>query len=107
MLFSIMSNLQTHHHRKLDFQKVNQYTGAKWLLHGTKHRKDNQSQYDLPNFLSSCHNDICTLKSWWNNMVLLIAIFNIDVSYENEYTLDSTWADDVIVVLKLVSYFVV
>ena len=38
-LFSIMSNLQTHYHFKLDFQKVDQHTGGKWLLHGTKHWK--------------------------------------------------------------------
>ena len=40
-----MSNLQTtHYHSKLDFQKVDQHTGGKWLTHGTKHRKDNQLQ---------------------------------------------------------------
>ena len=30
-LFSIMSNLQTHYHFKLDFQKMYQHTGGKWL----------------------------------------------------------------------------
>ena len=35
-----MSNLQTHYF-KLDFQKVHQYTRGKWLIHGTKRRKDN------------------------------------------------------------------
>ena len=39
-----MSNLQTHYHLKLDFQKVDQHTGGKLLIHGTKHRKDNQLQ---------------------------------------------------------------
>ena len=29
---------------KLDFQKVDQHTGGKWLIHGTKRRKDNQLQ---------------------------------------------------------------
>ena len=43
-LLSFMSNLQTYYHFKLDFQKVYQHTGAKWLIHGTKHRKDNQLQ---------------------------------------------------------------
>ena len=43
-LFSIMSNLQTHYHFKLDFQKVDLYTGGTWLNHGTKHCKDNQLQ---------------------------------------------------------------
>ena len=43
-LFSIMSNLQTHYLFKLDFQKVNRNSGGKWLVHGFKHRKDNQLQ---------------------------------------------------------------
>ena len=41
-MFSLMSNLQTYYHFKLDFQKVNQHTGDKWLIHGTKRSKDNQ-----------------------------------------------------------------
>ena len=32
-LFSFMSNLQTYYHFKLDFQKVDQHTGGKWLIH--------------------------------------------------------------------------
>ena len=48
-LFSIMSNLQTHYHFKLDFQKVDQHTGGKWLIHGTKYHKDIKSQsLELP-----------------------------------------------------------
>ena len=39
-----MSNLQTYYHYKLDFQKVDQHTGGKWLIHCTKRRKDNQFQ---------------------------------------------------------------
>ena len=36
-------------HLKLDFQKVDQYTGGKWLIHGTKRHKDNQLQsLELP-----------------------------------------------------------
>ena len=27
-----MSNLQTYYHFKLDFQKVDQHTGGKWLI---------------------------------------------------------------------------
>ena len=38
-----MSNLQTYYF-KLDFQKVDQHTGGKWLIHGTRRRKDNQLQ---------------------------------------------------------------
>ena len=41
-LFPIVSNLLTPYHFKLDIQKVDQYTGGKWLIHGTKHHKDNQ-----------------------------------------------------------------
>ena len=36
-----MTNLQTHYHLKLNFQKVDQPTGSKWLIHGIKRRKDN------------------------------------------------------------------
>ena len=44
-----MSNLQTYYHFKLDFQKVDQQTGVKWLIHGTTRRKDNQLQsLELP-----------------------------------------------------------
>ena len=43
-----MSNLQTYY-VKLYFQKVDQHTGGKWLIHGTKHRKDYQLQsLELP-----------------------------------------------------------
>ena len=48
-MFSLMSNLQTCYHLKLDFQKVDQHTEGKWLIHGTKGRKDNQLQsLELP-----------------------------------------------------------
>ena len=44
----VMSNLQTYY-VKLDFQNVDQHTGGKWLIHGTKRRKDNQLQsLELP-----------------------------------------------------------
>ena len=38
-----MSNLQTYHF-KLDLKKMNQNTGGKWLIHGTKLHKDNELQ---------------------------------------------------------------
>ena len=41
-MFSFMSNLQTYYHFKLFFQKVDQHTRGKWLIHGTKRYKDNQ-----------------------------------------------------------------
>ena len=48
-MFSLMSNLQTYHHFKLDFQKVDQHTGGKWLIHGIKRHKGNQLQnLELP-----------------------------------------------------------
>ena len=48
-LFSLMSNSQTYYNFKLDFQKVDQHTGGKWLIHGTKRHKDNQLQsLELP-----------------------------------------------------------
>ena len=38
---------------KLDFPKVGQNTGGKWLIHGTKRRKDNQVQsLELPYTIS-------------------------------------------------------
>ena len=43
-LFSLISNLQTYYHFKLDFQKVDQHTGIMWLIYVTKRRKDNQLQ---------------------------------------------------------------
>ena len=44
-----MPNLQTYNHFKLDFQKVDQHTGGKWLIHSTKRRKDNLLQsLELP-----------------------------------------------------------
>ena len=32
-LFSIVQNLQTRYHFKLDLQKVGQHTGGQWLIH--------------------------------------------------------------------------
>ena len=44
-----MSNLQTYYHFKLDFQKSGPTYRSKWLIHGTKRRKDNQLQsLELP-----------------------------------------------------------
>ena len=37
-----MSNLQPNCCLQIDFQKVDQHPGGKWLIHGTKRRKDNQ-----------------------------------------------------------------
>ena len=44
-----MSNLQTYYHFILDFQKMDQHSEDKWLIHGIKRRKDNQLQsLELP-----------------------------------------------------------
>ena len=40
ILLAFMSNLQTYYHFKLDFQKADQHTAGKWLIHGTKRRKN-------------------------------------------------------------------
>ena len=46
---SFMPNLQTYYNSKLNFQKVDQHTGGKCLIHGTKRHKDNQLQsLELP-----------------------------------------------------------
>ena len=63
-----MSNLQTYYHFKLDFQKVDQHTGGKWLIHGTKRRKDNQLQsLELPCKISTLEQRTPKHKSDWLN----------------------------------------
>ena len=39
---SVMSNLQSNFHLKLDFQNMDQHTGEKWLIYGTKYHTENQ-----------------------------------------------------------------
>ena len=39
-----MSNLQPNCCLEIDFRKVDQHAGGKWLVHDTKRRKDNQLQ---------------------------------------------------------------
>ena len=52
-LLSIMLSLQTHYHFKLDFRDVDQHTGGKWLIHGAKHRRNNELQsLELPSRIS-------------------------------------------------------
>ena len=49
IVFFLMTNLQTYYHFRLNFQKVDQHTGGKWLNHVTKRHKDNQLQsLELP-----------------------------------------------------------
>ena len=42
--YPFKSNLQPNRSLKFAFQKVDQHTGGKWLIHDTKRRKDNQLQ---------------------------------------------------------------
>ena len=68
-LFSIMSNLQTHYHFKLDFQKVGKHTAGRWLFLGTKRHKDNQLQsLKLPYRTKLTFNKPeIENKIWWRN----------------------------------------
>ena len=43
-ILTSMSNQQPNLCLKIDFQKVDQHAGGKWLIHDTKRRKDNQLQ---------------------------------------------------------------
>ena len=43
-----MSNLQPYRHCKLDFQKGDQYTGGKELIHSTKSHKDTVAKLGTP-----------------------------------------------------------
>ena len=43
-ILSIMSHLQPNCCLKINFQKVDQHAGGKWLIYDTKCRKDNQLQ---------------------------------------------------------------
>ena len=46
--FTAMSNLQTNYCLKLDLQKLDQHTGGKWLIHGTKHKINQLQNLELP-----------------------------------------------------------
>ena len=47
-LQSIMSNLQPNFCSKVDFLKVDQHTGGKWLIHDTKRRKKSVAKPETP-----------------------------------------------------------
>ena len=54
-----MSNLQPNCCLKIDFQKLDQHAGGKWLIHDTKRHKDNQFQSlhfpaEYPNWVARC-----------------------------------------------------
>ena len=57
-LFSTKSNFNPNYHFKLDLKKLGQHIGGKWLIHGTKHRKDIQlqspdSSAEYPQYMSN------------------------------------------------------
>ena len=54
-----MSNLQPNWCLKIDFQKVDQHEGGKWLIHDIKSHKDNQLQSlnspaEYPSWVARC-----------------------------------------------------
>ena len=51
-----MSKLQTYYYFQLDFQKVHQHTGGKWLNHAMKRRKDNIFQLQIIQQIRSLRN---------------------------------------------------
>ena len=53
-LFFFMSNLQNYYHCKIDFQKKDQHTGGKWLIHGTKRHK---AYFDIESLKCSSKNN--------------------------------------------------
>ena len=60
-LFPITSHLQTHYHFKLDCQKVDQHTGGKWLIHGTKHNNPLQNMRKMHKMFSIIFSSITIL----------------------------------------------
>ena len=58
-VLSIMSNLQPNCCLKIDFQKVDQHAGGKWLIHDTKRRrtiscKAWNSPAEYPSWVARC-----------------------------------------------------
>ena len=49
-----MSNLQPNWCLKIDFQKVDQHAGVKWLIHDTKRRKALNSPAEYPSWVARC-----------------------------------------------------
>ena len=71
-----MSDFQTYYQFKLDFQKADQHTGGKWLIHGTKRRKDYQLQNleDIPEItkeILSSH-QACEFRRWLFDETLFV-----------------------------------
>ena len=62
-ILSSMSNLQPNWCLKIDFQKVDQHAGGKWLIHDTKRRKDNQLQSLKLPYHRNC--PASKMWKWW------------------------------------------
>ena len=115
-----MSDLQPNCCLKIDFQKVDQHAGGKWLIHDTKRRKDNQLQsLKLPllgvfswgvnkhglwrpylmSAMAHCSRTSCSLR--WVPLVprwrALRVIWQLNNSHVHSIDVDSLWP-----ILKLV-----
>ena len=61
--YPVCQTLQPNWCLKIDFQKVEQHAGGKWLIHDTKRRKDNQLQsLKLPCRISKLSIARCDIK---------------------------------------------
>ena len=70
-----MSNPQLNCCLKIDFQKVDQHAGGKWLIHDTKRRMDNQLQsLKLP----------CNATPMYNSWKLIVYTLYVCISNENK-----------------------
>ena len=58
-MFSAMSNLQSNCRLELISQKVDQRTEGKYLIHGTKHHRDNQLQIINGRNYTICNREGC------------------------------------------------
>ena len=60
-LFYLMSNLQIYYHFKLDFQKMDQHTGGKWLMVARFLFLKKYFEFDLNMDCAAHFNDFCSL----------------------------------------------
>ena len=75
-LFFFMSNLQTYYHFKLDFHKVDQHLGGKWLIHGTNARTISCKAWNFPVEYHSrkCKHDIKESKGNMFNPIFKVNV---------------------------------
>ena len=84
-----MSKLQPNCCLKIDFQKVDQHAGGKWLIHDTKRRNDNSYQnvmnYSRNSKQSKKKLVKITYQTWFQVEVTIFMtanVFEIDRSWE-------------------------